>query len=110
MEELLKALGKFIPDPPRKIEFRVYYDPDSGEVLEYTTDPREGSFLVVSKDTFHENRFDVRIKDGKIIRIKPSLGKLIPAESGTPCDPQDVSIVIDDTPGAKKWKLHTYED
>jgi len=110
MEELLKALMEFVPEPPRKIEFRVYYDRDSGEVLEYTTDAREGSFLVVSKDIFHENRFDVRIKDGKIIRIKPSLGKLIPAESGTPCDPRDVSIVIDDVPDAKKWKLHTYED
>lgn len=36
LEELLKALAEFKPSPPVENVYRIYYDPDSGEVTEMT--------------------------------------------------------------------------
>ena len=108
MEEFLKAWSQIIWETP-VIEYKIYYNLDSGKIENYTTDPLPGPYIVVDKDTFHKHRFDIRIRDGKIIPLKPTVGKLRPDITGTPCHPSDITIVTDKTP-AVFWKNHTYDN
>ena len=48
----------------------------------------------------------VRVVDGKLVILKTNfVTKLTPAPTGTPCDPLDVSIVVDVTEPHTNWIL-----
>jgi hypothetical protein len=94
-------------------EFRLYYNEETGEVLFYTCDKVEGSFITVDRLTFVEARQDIRIINGKISRVKPHqiITKLMPDSEGTKCAFEDISIVLSskDKLKSQNWKLHVYE-
>jgi hypothetical protein len=108
MDEFLKAWAQINWSKP-VIEYKIYYDPISGAVLDYTTDDLPGTYMIVDKDTFHCHRFDIRIKDGKIMPIRNKVGKLRPGSDGTACHPADITVISNQTP-ATYWKNHTYDD
>jgi hypothetical protein len=95
-----------------KPEFRLYYD-DRGQVLFYTCDKPEGNYIVIDAITFAESRLDVKVIDGKLVKLSEVavVSKIILDEYGTSCASEDVSIVVDETYDAPvtKWKLNTYE-
>jgi hypothetical protein len=91
------------------IEYKIYYDPDSGNILDYTTDQHSGAYIVVDRETFAKHRFEYKIKDGKLIPPKPGIGKLQPSKTGTPCHPADITIVVNNS-NATYWKNHTYDN
>ena len=53
--------------PELKLEFRLYYD-DNGRVIYYSMEDLPGNYIVVDRHVFEQHRFDIRIKDGKIIK------------------------------------------
>lgn len=108
MDEFLKAWNQINWSKP-VIEHKIYYDIETGTVLDYTTDNLPGTYIVVDKETFHCHRFDIKIRDGKIIAIQNNVGKLRPGPDGTPCHPTDVTIITDKKP-ATYWKKHTYDN
>jgi hypothetical protein len=59
--------------------------------------------------TFDQQRFDIRVKDGKIVKLNhPASWKLAPADAGTACHPQDVSLVVTKTAHNKQyWEVKT---
>jgi hypothetical protein len=93
-------------------EFRLYYD-DKGSVVCYTTEKKEGNYIVIDALTFAAARPDVRVIDGKISTVTPNaiVMKLQPAEEGQSCYNQNVSIVVDDSfdGPVTKWKINLYE-
>ena len=111
MDEFLKAWNEFqwnteVP----KIEYRIYYDPATGNILDYTNEIREGAYLTVDKETFARHRFDLRVKKGKLVKITPTVGKLRPGLEGQACHPKDITIIVDSVGPATFWKNHTYDD
>jgi hypothetical protein len=94
--------------PEARQEFRLYYD-DTGNVLHYSMEDLPGNFLVIDRLTFDQQRFDIKIKDGKIAKLNhPASWKLAPADHGTPCYPTDVSIVVSDNAENKQyWEVKT---
>lgn len=108
MDEFLKAWNEINWSRP-VIEYKLYYNIKSGNVLDYTTDNLPGHYIVVDKDTFHKHRFDIRIKDGKIVANQNKVGKLRPGIDGTACDPADITIITAQIP-ATHWKNHTYDN
>jgi len=108
MDEFLKAWNQIDWSKP-VIEYKIYYNPASGTVLDYTTDNLPGTYIIVDKDTFYCHRFDIRIQDKKIIAMKHKVGKLRPNIDGTPCHPKDITIITDKMP-ALHWKNHTYDN
>jgi len=107
IEQLVTELVETAP-----VQFRVYYD-DSGKVLFYTCDKPEGNYLIIDNTTFAEKRFDVKVVDGKLVRLVPGLiiSKLLPCDSGKECAKQDISIVVDKKfkGEIQNWKMVTYE-
>jgi hypothetical protein len=94
-------------------EFRLYYN-DKGEVLSYTCDKPEGTYVVIDKTTYAEMRHDIRIINGQISRVKPNavVYKLMPNDNdGITCYDEDISLILDnvDDVNTQKWKLVSYE-
>ena len=94
--------------PKSRQEFRLYYN-EAGNVIHYSMEDLPGTFLVIDRLTFDQQRFDVRIKDGKIVKLNhPASWKLAPADSGTPCHPEDMSIVVSkDAENKQHWEVKT---
>ena len=95
--------------PELKLEFRLYYD-DQGRVLYYSMEDLPGTYITVDRHTFEQHRFDIRIKDEKIIKQNhPSSWKLVPSDTASySCHANDVSIVVPETYENKQhWKVET---
>lgn len=107
MDEFWKAVALVNWDPPPEIEYRVYYDPATGQVLDYTTEHRPGDYILVDLKTFHKHRFDVTVKDGQLVTPVLPRVKLVPGEKGRGCHPHDITILSDDAP--IYWTLKKYE-
>lgn len=96
--------------PEIRQEFRLYYDPEDGRVLFYSMEDLPGDYLVIDRHTFEMHRFDVKVRDGKIIRVKhPASWKLVPAETAEyACHGRDITIIVDDSADYKRyWKVET---
>lgn len=97
---------------PQPVEFRVYYD-EAGTVLFYTCEKPEGKYLVIDPLTYAEMRFDLRVIDGKLVKIIPgvTISKLKPnLDTGKCTSDEDISIIVnEDYPNKTKWKLESYE-
>lgn len=79
---------------PRPVFFRLYYNPD-GSPLCYSMEDLPGSYVEIDAETFARGDVWVRVIDGKICKInKWTVEKLMPADHGTSCHPNNV-IVID---------------
>lgn len=91
-----------------KPEFRLYYD-DKGNVVCYTCEKLEGKYVVIDNLTFAEARPDLKVVDGKIIRMASNtvISKLFPDTEGVLCEVEDVSIITDKN--GQYWNLKTYE-
>jgi hypothetical protein len=107
MDEFWKAVDAVDWSRPREIEFRVYYNPDTGEVLNYTNENLPGDYILVDRDTFHRHRFDMKVRDGKLISPVPPIPKLVPGEKGQGCHPHDITILSTENP--IHWQIKTYE-
>lgn len=96
-----------------KPEFRLYYD-SKGQVVCYTCEKLEGDYIVIDALTYAEARPDVRVLDGRLVRVNSNsvVSKLIPnSKEGTSCAKEDVSVIVSSKDKVKKqkWKLETYE-
>jgi len=95
-----------------KPEFRLYYD-EKGYVVCYSCEKLEGNYIVIDALTYAEARPDVRVLDGKLIRVSSNsvVSKLVPSNEGVLCAKDDVSLLVQDTDAVEtqKWKLKTYE-
>ena len=108
MDEFWKAVAGIDWTAPPPPEYRVYYDPATGSIIEYTTEHREGSFILVDRETFACNRFEPQVREGRLVWPGPQIAKLVPGTEGTACDPRDITIVSSE-PGSQHWRLKTYE-
>lgn len=95
--------------PEVRQEFRLYYD-DQGQVIYYSMEDLPGNYIIVDRLTFDQARFDLRVKDGKIVKLRhPASWKLVPCESNTyACHPDDITIVVSQDHEQKKyWEMRT---
>lgn len=87
-------------------EYRLYYNED-GAPREYSRQEQEGNYIVVSKQVFDENRFDVYVKDGKLINPNriTQYRKLVPSDEGTETLVDDITIIGQ----GQRWKVKYYD-
>ena len=91
--------------------YRLYHD-DDGRPIIYTMEDLPGTYIEVDQATYTHASFDVKVVDGKLVIIPPVITakKLQPSQDqGTPCDPRDVCVVVDNTVKHQKWSITTNE-
>lgn len=93
----------------KPVFYRLYYN-DNGDPIVYTMDDLPGKYIDVDQATYTLASYNVQVVDGKLIEIIPKVTtrKLTPG-SGTPCAPDDVSIIVEPHASHVKWSLKDYE-
>lgn len=102
-QEFWAALAP-LPDAPLPT-YRLYHD-DTGVPLFYTMEQLPGKYIEVDADVFALAPNTVRVEAGALVYPKqPKYPRLRPSTTGTPCHPENISIVVDQNEPHTKWIL-----
>jgi hypothetical protein len=105
-EEFWQAL-RAMPGP-KPVDYRIYYN-EQGELLFYSMDDLPGTYISIDADAFARCATNVVVQDGKLFEIvSTTTVKLQPSDTGTPCHPDDVSIVVPETHEHQRWSKQTH--
>jgi len=90
------------------IFYRLYYNKE-GVPLFYSMEDLPGNYLELTQEQYAQGKSNIRVRDGRIVELTWTTSyKLVPGQTGTPCDPRDVAVVSNkDT--ATHWSKRTYE-
>ncbi len=103
LEALAEAQRSY--SPPKEILYRLYYD-DSGNPLFYSQEELPGKYIIITPRQFMIGSMRVRVRDGKLIENQRlSTPKLVPSDTGTPCHPCDVTIIVTKDQPNQQWQL-----
>tara|TARA_E500000178_G_scaffold356632_1_gene436320 strand:+ start:41549 stop:41917 length:369 start_codon:yes stop_codon:yes gene_type:complete len=86
-------------------EYRLYYNKDTGEPIEYSMEKLSGDYITVTKEQYAAGRHDVLVKNKALVSIEDVryIRKLIPGSSGTACHESNVLLV--DKESTTRWKI-----
>ena len=93
---------------PQTVSWRLYYN-ETGEPITYSMEHLPGTYIDVDAETYARAPWNVRIQDGHLIEIKPAMRRLVPSDTGTPCHPDNVAIVVSKTEPHQQWSMKTHE-
>lgn len=92
------------------VKYRLYYH-DDGSPHCYTVQDLPGQYVEISQEDYARMSHMVRVKDGKLVHIASTAPRqLRPSDHGTPCDPRDVTVIVDSTKPHIAWSLDKYEN
>jgi len=103
-ESALRNMPEAVP-----VTCRLYHD-DQGRPLCYSMEHLPGSYIEIDQAAFVRSNPWVRVKDGRLEEYRPwlTIKKLHPSDSGTPCSPLDVTIVVADS-DHQKWRVKYHD-
>ena len=106
--EQLQQLFQAIPEssPPF---YRLYHSAN-GIPLFYSMSDEPGTYIEISQEDYHRNASNVRVRNGKLVEVTwKTTTKLIPGNSGSPCHPDNVAVVVAEDQPHARWSKRTYE-
>ena len=106
--EDLQKLFRDVPEPPAPF-FRLYHDA-GGFPLFYSMADEPGTYIELTPEEYHCGSSNVRVRDGKLVEVTwRTTVKLVPGNSGTPCHPDNIAVVVNENQPHIKWSKKTYE-
>lgn len=110
-KNFLEVMANFQWPESCPVVYRLYYNED-GTPKCYTMEDLPGKYIEVDLVTYQSRLWNVKVVDGKLHVIKPAVTvkKLIKnTDQGTPCDPRDVTVVVDHNQKHFIWNQITNE-
>lgn len=101
---------KILADVPATLplHYRLYHD-QHGVPLFYSMEDLPGTYIEIDQETYIRNPSNVRVHKGKLYELTENItSKLSHSNTGTPCHPEDVSIVVPETHPHQRWSKQTY--
>ena len=106
--EQLQQLFQAAPEPQQPF-FRLYHD-DQGNPLFYSMADESGTYIELTPEQYHRNNSNVRVRDGKLVEVSwQTTFKLVPGNSGSPCHPDNVAVIVAKDQPHTRWSKKTYE-
>jgi hypothetical protein len=106
--EQLQQMFQAIPEPQAPF-FRLYYN-DQGMPLFYSMADEPGTYIEIDQATFARSASNVRVRDGKLVEVTwTTTTKLVPGNSGSPCHPDNVAVIVAEDQPHIRWSKKTYE-
>jgi len=104
----LIALFQSAADPQQPF-FRLYHDAE-GKPLFYSMADEPGTYIEIDQETYARNASNVRVRDGKLVEVTwKTTTKLVPGNSGSPCHPDNVAVIVAEDRPHQRWSKKTYE-
>ena len=98
---------RHMPEPD-SVSYRLYHD-DQGRLLFYSMEDVPGVWVEIDQALYARSPHRVRVIAGQVHELEWRQSvKLRPSQSGTPCYPEDVTIVHD-SPQVQHWAVTAYE-
>lgn len=93
---------------PEPMLYRLYYN-EQGRLLFYSMEDLPGLWVEIDQDLYSRSPHRVRVIAGQVHELEWRQSvKIRPGQTGTPCHPEDVTIIYDD-PKAQRWAMTAYE-
>jgi hypothetical protein len=94
---------------PKPVFWKLYYDAD-GKPIQYSMEDLPGTYIDVDPITYAHANMNVRVRDGKLVEITwLTTKKLVPGNTGLPCHPNNVAVVVAEDQPHTKWRKQTHE-
>ena len=104
----LQQLFQAVPEPVQPF-YRLYHD-DQGRPLFYSMSDEPGTYIEIDQATFARSASNVRVRDGQLVKVTWSTtAKLVPGNSGSPCHPDNVAVIVAEDQPHTRWSKKTYE-
>ena len=108
-ENFWQVWNNLPPYEPPSVFWRLYYD-DTGFPLFYTQEDKPGNYIDVTPEQYQRASMRVRVRNGQLVELAANpVKKLQPSTTGTPCHPQDVSVVVSVDDKHQCWRIKTNE-
>lgn len=104
-KNFVEVMSKFEWPEPKSVFYRLYYN-DDGSPKCYSMEDLPGKYIDIDLDTYRLRPWNVQVVDNKLRIINPAVTvqKLIKCSNqGIPCDPRDVTVVVDHNQTHIKW-------
>ena len=106
--EQLQQLFQTTPEPP-PLFYRLYHD-EHGRPLFYSMEDLPGTYIDVDPTTYALGNMNVRVRDGILVEVFFQVtNKLVPGNSGSPCHPDNVAVIVTEDQPHIRWSKKTYE-
>ena len=107
VDDFWAALGAM--PAPEPVFYRLYHDSD-GYPVAYSMEDILGLYIEIDAATYARSPMHVHVRDGKLMqRVWKTITKLVPADSGSPCDLRNVAVIVSEHKPHQKWNKKTYE-